>query len=204
MRGYLPNQTSAPQIRRCQQLYIKVPDLRNILYRLYMKGYTASKVAAKCISVLANVRYTMRLRSESWSGIGSSPSMSVMRRWRAFCGRGLDLVHARLGPVLRQSRRYSLAIVLINAQFFFYDTLSIFLINTFLRNLTHFLLNFYNVLSANLDVGGFIDQLLRPRLVQFNCSTPGAKKWSVCLCRLLALLLRHLLHQINHLQWNMC
>ena len=33
------------------------------------------------------------------------PPMSVMRRWRAFCGRGLDWVHARLGPVLRQLRR---------------------------------------------------------------------------------------------------
>ena len=173
-----------------------------IIYIIY-EGIYCFKIASKMHQRISKCEIHNEIGKRKLGGIGSSPSMSVMRRWRAFCGRGLDLVHARLGPVLRQSRRHSLAIVLINAQFFFYDTLSIFLINTFLRNLTHFLLNFYNVLSANLDVGGFIDQLLRPRLVQFNCSTPGAKKWSVCLCRLLALLLRHLLHQINHLQWNM-
>ena len=42
--------------------------------------------------------------SESWKASDCRRRCSVMRRWRAFCGRGLDLVHARLSPVLRQTR----------------------------------------------------------------------------------------------------
>ena len=59
----------------------------------------------KCIREFARVRYSV-MGSESLEVLEIvPPPMSVMRRWRAFCGRGLDWVHARLGPVLRQSRR---------------------------------------------------------------------------------------------------
>ena len=110
-------------------------------------------------------------------GIGLSLPMSVMRRWRAFCGRGLDLVHARLSPVLRQTR----------SQYFQRAVVP------------ELLLRIRTLLSRRQLL---IRSVPRPKKwpIRLCCLLVQTEEWPVCLCCLLVLLLCHLFHKINHLK----
>ena len=109
-------------------------------------------------------------------GIGLS-RCSVMRRWRAFCGRGLDLVHARLSPVLRQTR----------SQYFQRAVVP------------ELLLRIRTLLSRRQLL---IRSVPRPKKwpIRLCCLLVQTEEWPVCLCCLLVLLLCHLFHKINHLK----
>ena len=102
---------------------------------------------------------------------------SVMRRWRAFCGRGLDLVHARLSPVLRQTR----------SQYFQRAVVP------------ELLLRIRTLLSRRQLL---IRSVPRPKKwpIRLCCLLVQTEEWPVCLCCLLVLLLCHLFHKINHLK----